>query len=1224
MRSKILWILLFGFIGESLAQKDSSMKFDLGISKGQNVHLWPIVRIRKAPKYKNTELFFSLFQKKKDRNKFVNHSHLFPIYYFDSTRRHKEIKIATFYYPSVFSFRHNFSDSIKSYKFGELAPGISLVEATKSTDGLFVKNNAFLFLWYKKDVKRDKTYSIVFPLYWYFQNGPEKISTIFPVYWSYKNKDINNTILFPVVWNFKNDAYKSFTFIPLFSIGKSPSGLKTHLVVTPLFYQFKDTNHLSRLVLPVYWHYKTEETRNFTSLGKTIFYRYHKENTHLFPVYFSHYQSSYWDTSFSKVLFPVYWNVQHGQEKIKTFFPLYWDYQYHDIHNNIMFPVFWNFKNEKYKSFTFFPLFSFGKSPSGHQSHLMLTPIYWQFKDGNTKTQFAFPFLWHNISRYNYARGKAFDSTFYKGIEKVTFLFPLYFHKINKDSTEERMNSEATFKYSSNEITRFFPLYVCKRRTNIWDTSIKKVLFPVYFYNQNRWHQRTILFPLYFINKEKYSKTIGVTPFFWYSKSGIKTQYALFPVYWYKKRIYDKSIQVNHTFFPLWFSRVEVGSDTQKLKLLFPIFMYQQNWKGYNSLTILPFYSRGSSSDGNRAHFAVTPLYWQYTSEYVKRIIVFPLYWYRIKDYNTYNPKISHTLFPLFFSKKDNDARKLVLFPVIWYSKTITYDKRKLTIFPLYYDYKSKHKRKVTLFPLIWYRKTDSNFSSFVIFPVYWHYNNYGKKQIALIPFYYSSQSKLRDEYLKMVTPFYWENKKYLSYSKDYNSSFQKVLFPLYWYNKVMARDKELDISHTLFPLVWYKKHLDSKGNLTNSSLCVFPIFYYSKNKITHKYSKMITPFYWDIDNKFYSLKMVLPVYYNYKNYYGHQVVLFPLFWYNKTKNTWDSSTHFSYTFFPIVRYQKQLNSKGIPTGSSLGIFPLYYSKNNESIRKVNIIPFYFYSESKISDEYSRIIAPIYWDIKNQFYSLKLTFPFYLIYKKDSSVIWGNNFVKAITPLYWQWGDNSKTQTLYFPFLYKTESKNTEINYSVLGLIYRQQHTATYNSIQILWPLINFTRDTNLRYFHIAPLVWYKKSPEQSYLAVMPLFYRSQLGDVKRINFLWQLVTIKQSPQKKTVGILFHAFHYEKYKNNNHAIRFLYLLYADVNKNGNIEKSLFPIYYINNDTLGNKYFNSMLAFYARSSKKINQTNYFYTEERIFWIIRLRSNYKYLKSKGIVKSRKELR
>ncbi|HPV55627.1 MAG TPA: hypothetical protein PKW61_00745, partial [Tenuifilaceae bacterium] len=65
-----------------------------------------------------------------------------------------------------------------------------------------------------------------------------------------------------------------------------------------------------------------------------------------------------------------------------------------------------------------------------------------------------------------------------------------------------------------------------------------------------------------------------------------------------------------------------------------------------------------------------------------------------------------------------------------------------------------------------------------------------------------------------------------------------------------------------------------------------------------------------------------------------------------------------------------------------------------------------------------------------------------------------------------------------------------------------------------------------------------------------------------------------------------------------------------------VEKSLFPLYYLTKDNNGNKSLSVMLYFYNSLRRKIPNTTEFYQEERIFWLIRIRSNYRILKEKGI--------
>jgi hypothetical protein len=79
-----------------------------------------------------------------------------------------------------------------------------------------------------------------------------------------------------------------------------------------------------------------------------------------------------------------------------------------------------------------------------------------------------------------------------------------------------------------------------------------------------------------------------------------------------------------------------------------------------------------------------------------------------------------------------------------------------------------------------------------------------------------------------------------------------------------------------------------------------------------------------------------------------------------------------------------------------------------------------------------------------------------------------------------------------------------------------------------------------------------------------------------------------------------------------------------MNKGGNIEKGIFPFYNLTSENNGNRSFSVFLAFYKKFNRLIPDTKEFYREEKIFWFIRIRSNYKSLIEKGVIKSRKQLR
>lgn len=1296
-RSTVICLLLLITSGNIVAQKDSSMKLDLGISKGQNVFLWPLIRVRKSPGYKNTEIFFSIFQTKHDRKKLVKHAHLLPLYYLDSNSRHRDIKLGTLYYPSIYSYRHNFIDSVRSYKFFELAPGISLVEGTRSSDGLFIQNNALFFLWNKRDVKEQKAYTVLFPVYWSFQNGPKTFKTVFPIYWSYKNNDINSKILFPIIYKLRDTSYRSFTVFPLFSYGNSPSDNKTHRVITPLFWQFKDTLHFKQSFIPFYSYTKTEmiRTKNRTN------YAYKDEMLTVLLLYSQKRIYTFHDTIFKQSLFPVYWKYQDKNEhklnvlpvyfyknngyknstivfpvyyhhKIKSdnssltaFTPLFWHKKTNTTQRFVAFPVYWYLQKEQstkngseirrnhslipiwysrsilgdhtqqyqflfplfvrksnwygYNSITLIPMFSYGKSVDQKRQHFQLTPLFWYFKKENYKKAVLFPLYWYKISNYdssdkhinhtlfpiffsrkspNKSKTVLFPVVWYfKNPTQTTFsIFPVYFDVKRKDLHKVTVFPLLWFKKSQrNKQIAFFPVFWYEHKflnengnpvfkttsafLPCWfsrvrlgnDTQIFKMFFPFYIKNLNGSSYRSNTFlGLYSkgYSPDKLTGHLVVSPFYWQFYSKNKKTQVIFPVYWQTKedRFQDLGyLKYSRILFPVWYSKYKFATDTQKIHVFFPVYFKKTNWKHRNSLTIFPFYYYGKTKYGNKSHMAITPFFWHIKDRFNQRAFLFPVYWYRIKNSNGGNPTISHSLFPLFYSRTNNNLNRKILFPVFWYKKDL--NTRNLSVFPIFFDLKRYNGHQVVLFPLYWYKK-DLNFGrsttiSHTVFPLYWY--------------------------------------KTSSYKKDGLTMVQtnSTLFPV-WFSRIKI-GADTQKMHFLFPVYHQKKNWNYYNSFT-----LFGFFSKGESKDGKSKHFVVAPLYW---------QFVTPQ--------NKSKTFFPLVWYRKY---WyfNGTTKQTTTVFPLVWSTKYLDSSGKLTNANLTVLPLYWAEKSNYHERVTIIPLYYSYKSRVNSDRSLSVIPVYWNIKNEFYTLKAVFPLFINYQKSPAYAYGFTSVKSVTPLYWDLKRQDKHHIIYFPLLFKTEFSNGDQHLNVLGILYRQQLSEKRNSIYILWPLINSSRDSNSRYFHIAPIVWYKKSPKQNYLFIAPFYYKGKFNEVEKTQFLWRFVSVRKTPQKTTLGILFHILHFENYTNGDHAYRFMYLWVADIKKNGNREKSVFPVYYKYNDTLGNSNFNACFAFYARSSKKIGQTNHFYNEERVFWILRLRSNYKYLKAKGVIKSRKDLR
>ncbi|HXB12587.1 MAG TPA: hypothetical protein VNZ45_11405, partial [Bacteroidia bacterium] len=157
------------------------------------------------------------------------------------------------------------------------------------------------------------------------------------------------------------------------------------------------------------------------------------------------------------------------------------------------------------------------------------------------------------------------------------------------------------------------------------------------------------------------------------------------------------------------------------------------------------------------------------------------------------------------------------------------------------------------------------------------------------------------------------------------------------------------------------------------------------------------------------------------------------------------------------------------------------------------------------------------------------------------------------------------------------------------------------------------------------PFLWFQNTPKTKVSSILPFYLYRKDSAGQALHILWPLYTHKVVYDTLVANyFLWRALSIEKYKNGDASTRFFYLVYAHVHKDGDTENSLFPFYYRSTDSDGSYYHSLLLSFYNYRKQKIENTPYYYQEQRIFWLIRLRSNYKSLKEKGVAKKRSELR
>ncbi|MES2616661.1 MAG: hypothetical protein V4613_02220 [Bacteroidota bacterium] len=1067
----IILLLLYLCPLTSSAQTDTikdKLSFDLGITRGGNLHLWPIVKVIKTPGYKNTEILFTLYQNKKNYKDTMRHAHFLPVFWYDSNTNNNQFKLFTTYYPSVFAYQKDYRKHTTSYRFIDIAPEISLLNFTTSNDGNYLKNSIFFFLWYKNDKINKRSHFVTFPVYWHFATPNSKSSTLFPIY-----------------------SYGAY------------NNLQTkYTIVTPLFWRFSYPNLQTKTVLfPLYFNNRSKDSANI----------YNKT----------------------------------------TLFPLYWRYRDPAFRNTVIFPLFWQYHNPNYKSTTLFPLYASGKDKKNTSGFRIITPLFWSTYNKKGTTTMLLPFWVKRKSYINYQYSK--DTLI------TNYVFPFY--------TSQTSLSE--------NITRrtFFPFYWRYKST------FKKnwTIFPLIWKRDDSHNKSFSIFPLYSQGTKnkwpKNQKYFSIAYLYWHTtfnesaKKGKRD--ILFPIWWHSKVTYDKlGTDKYNVIFPLWWS-FSSESDKSKSKVLFPFVWYFNN--PYNkSIAIMPFFAYGQSkTDTAKKHFAITPLFWHFETKNSKSNFLFPIFWQKKSTTRKYT-----TIFPLWWSKNTQRRSSKVLFPIWWSYTNYYYKTKKQVLFPLVWNIHKKNYHTFAFFPMFSFGKSvkDSTHRHLVItplfwqvkkggsttnvfFPLWWHKNTPYIKRNVIFPLWWSHYNKTLENRTRVLFPIIWSYQ-----NRRYNSL---TFFPLFSYSQ--SKDKKVAYT-AITPLYWQFKNLDMKGRI------LFPVLWQIEKP--NKKTSVVFPLYWSFKSYYDTTKVIFPLSYSFKGRYNKTYLFFPL--YLKNKNRLNGNT--LKVFTPLAWHYKSAKKK------TTVVFPLIYSFNTAKYKSFTFAPFFSYGKSKTNTNRHLVITPLFWNIHRN----------------------GQHKVH-VAPL----------------FTYKSDTVGNK-DFSLLYFLYRHHHTATTTQSSFLWPLCEYRKDTASKEFRFAPLIWYKRSPQTKYTAILPFVYSSHIGNKKQVNILWQLYahqTVDSTVKKSSY--LFKSVIANRYANNDHEYRFLYFVYVKKKVEGKKEISVFPFYQQYSDsTIGYKSKTYCLGLYTRFSRAIPNTTKTYKEEKILWFIRLRSNYKSLKAQGIEIDRKK--
>lgn len=1309
VRGVILGLFLVVLAAESFSQTDSAktnLTFDFGITRGRNINLWPVLNKFKNNEKRELQILYPVFSKTTIYAPRQKHFQFIPFAITDSSEQEIDKRYVSFYYPSVFHSRKQEFGSAKltSFKFLELAPNISCLGISRSPGGLFVDNNLFFFIWYKKDPVQRTTRFTVFPAYWYYSDAKDTTQLFLPFYYHTKSaysKKLNiallfnhekydngfNRRLFPVYWRskayFRRDTVTKTTLFPLYW-STSSNKVNNH-VLFPLVYRFKNSNRQSLTVLPLFskGHSADSLTRHFELLQLYWNVSNRDGKTVVVAPFWIHTKRYDADTVHRNILLPLYWSQRSAEKNNKTFFPLV--YKREDNYQ---------------RSLTVLPFVSYGKSKNGSSSYLGITPLFWHFTKDNNTSDILFPLYW---ARKNQEENNKvfvpFVFSFKNQSHQSLTVLPLFSagHSANKTTRHlEVLQLYWFFSSPKGSTNLLFPLWLNTSRYGKTDTTSQKILFPLYWGSTNRLHNKEVFFPLVYKLHNAYRQSFTVLPVFSYGKKLDSTgQYLMVtPLYWH---VSNKGTK-RDVLFPLYWSTT---SNDENKKLLIP-FVYSQQSKEYQSLTVLPLFSTGHSADGKAKHFEMLQLYWRLRYPSGKTDIVFPL-WLNTTSYFLSDTVQQRLLLPVYWSLRSTHQKRDVVFPIYW--RNLEFGKndtiRNTTVFPLYWSAKNGTRNNKVLFPLV-YSFRNQHYQSFTIVPLFsaGHSNNFAKQHLEILQLYWHKKDETGSS--DVLLPLWWSSKKY---RKDDTLS-RQTLFPVYWSAKSAALNHKL-----MLPLVFsFKdKHYQSltvlpffssghSTDLTQKHLEVLQLYWHFASKegrtdllfpfwwSNSRYTgadtvkqKTLFPLYWSVRSKAENNKVFFPVVYSFKSKYyasftlaplfsygqstdsiSKHVAVTPLYWhfehkhdrmdlifpiYWRSKVCYSSDTVLSNTLFPVYwsRTSKNENKKTVfplfwrsrtydrnDTMTKTTLFPIYYSENNRDIRKKVLFPVYWRSRSFLSADTinKTTFFPIYWFKQSRTESNHVLFPVVFSLKNTSYqsftlfplLSFGHSPLRnqrhlMVTPLAGWFTEKGQTTAFVFP-VYNYKKTADETNSSMLYFLYRKQRNRDFSKTSVLWPICERFNSDSISSFRIAPIVWYKKNDSSSMFSFQPFQYSYKSNSRKTFILCWFLYKYERTPEcLSSHGVLWKVYNRERYSNGDFETRFLHLVYANMKRNGKSEKSLLPFYHFVKHTNGDQSRSVCLSFYNYFKQYIPEINEYYEEERIFWFVRLRSNYAKLKSEG---------
>ncbi|MEZ4381543.1 MAG: hypothetical protein R3A79_09355 [Nannocystaceae bacterium] len=572
--------------------------------------------VRAQKGVKRVDLGIPLYVGGEDKLKGKKHRTLFPFFHWQSSEFGNRRELWT---PLYVQRR----DRARGRQSWSVPPLLSFHRKTRERD----LTMATPLVWRSKNHLKDSMTWVAGP--WVSYADPDqRISAFAPLFWSFKDrrKGVSTSVLFPLAFTRRSaDATAVYTILgggakakdggwgltlpPLFTSIRQRPGGKSHQVVTPLFWHFKDPKAADGkgserwVVPPLAYSSRVGDRRRFGLPALLTFTGREGERAH-------------------QVVTPLFWHFK--DDKKHTFVvPPFYAQRRADGWAAGLPPLFFSAKTSE-RRYTVIPPLLFGDvTDVKEQRRLTLSPFFVRSKTPDSRTLGALAIAW-DVKRPD---------------ERHSALFPLYYRRQRGDRVLTVTPLGGGLKTAEGSTWAVGPVFGKRQGKS------RAFGFAPLFVRDVRpaadgegEAKTTVAFPLYFGRRTPTDDLDMITPLLW------------------RTHVRGDKPRKNLAFVPFYFrQRQPEGVD---IDAGLPFFYSRDTRRRTHTLVVGPGFHRLSRTSLNAG---VVPIYWWHDDEKTRRLVSLPIIYHKLDKQSGQRSTVA---LPLWFDfRRPNGSRAWVAFP---------------------------------------------------------------------------------------------------------------------------------------------------------------------------------------------------------------------------------------------------------------------------------------------------------------------------------------------------------------------------------------------------------------------------------------------------------------------------------------------------------------------------------------------------------------------------------